>query len=476
MNNFREYNQAQGIFRTIVPNDLLEPEHPARVIDRVVELLDLEVIYDEYKEEGNPPYHPEMMLKVLFYSYFTGIMSSRKMWEGLKNRADYIFLSGDQVPNFRTINNFRKKHIEVLPDIFTQIVHLCVKLGMVEFEHLAIDGEKVQANASYRRSKNKKRLEASYERVREGIKKLLDREVSEDFSEEKRGERIKKLRKQERELMGLKKALERMNDEKATVNMTDEEAPVMRHKDGRSLPSYNHQSAVDGLYGVTCAVKSEVEPDKPDDLIELVDNAKENTGCKHENVTADSAFCDYEVLEEVEEVREENFLLPDKRFETAEKDNGAKGKYDSSHFERQEDGVIICPEGHAMEVKAVNSYEDGHTVTIYEGTGCGSCVFRDKCTKGKKRTIAIDSREPYREIMREKLRNDNGREVYMERQGIVEPVHGDDQKNKGWRQHHLRGLAKASLEFMLIRIGSNLGKIARYRARELMLMPIAAPI
>jgi len=111
MNNFREYNQAQGVFRPIVPNDLLEPEHPARIIDRVVELLDLERLYDEYKEEGNPPYHPRMMLKVLFYSYYTGIMSSRKMWEGLKNRADYIFLSGDQVPNFRTINNFRARHI-----------------------------------------------------------------------------------------------------------------------------------------------------------------------------------------------------------------------------------------------------------------------------------------------------------------------------------------------------------------------------
>ena len=81
-----------------------------------------------------------------------------------------------------------------------------------------------------------------------------------------------------------------------------------------------------------------------------------------------------------------------------------------------------------------------------------------------------------RKIMREKLRSDNGREVYMSRQGIVEPVHGDDQKNKGWRQHHMRGLAKASLEFMLIRIGSNLGKIARYRARELLLMPVSTPI
>jgi len=476
MNNFREYNQAQGVFRPIVPNDLLEQEHPARVIDRVVELLDLEVIYDEYKEEGNPPYHPKMMLKVLFYSYYTGIMSSRKMWKGLKDRADYIFLSGDQVPNFRTINNFRTRHMEVLPDIFTQIVHLCVKLGMVEFEHLAIDGEKVHANASYHRSKNKKRLEKSYDRVREGIEKLLEREVNEDFTEEKKGGRIKKLRKQEKELLGLKRELEIMNDEKATINMTDEEAPVMRHKDGRSLPSYNHQSAVDGTYGVTCAVKSEVEPDKADDLLELVDKAKENTGGKHENVTADSAFCDYETLQEVEEEREENFLLPDKRFETAEKDNGTKGKYDSSHFEAGEDGVIICPEGQAMKLKTVTSYEDGHTLSIYEGTGCGGCIFHNKCTKGKNRTIAIDSREPYREIMREKLRSDNGREVYMARQGIVEPVHGDDQKNKGWRQHHLRGLAKASLEFMLIRIGSNLGKIARYRAQELLLMPISTPI
>ena len=60
----------------------------------------------------------------------------------------------------------------------------------------------------------------------------------------------------------------------------------------------------------------------------------------------------------------------------------------------------------------------------------------------------------------------------MKRQGIVESTHGDDQKNKGWRQHHLRGKAKAALEFMLIRIGSNMGKIARYRAEEFMQMPI----
>jgi hypothetical protein len=70
--------------------------------------------------------------------------------------------------------------------------------------------------------------------------------------------------------------------------------------------------------------------------------------------------------------------------------------------------------------------------------------------------------------MRAKLRSDYGRETYMKRQGIVEPVHGDDQMNKGWRQHHLRGKAKATAEFLLVRIATNLGKIVRYRPMRLM--------
>lgn len=472
MSNFREYNQDQGVFRPIVPNDLLEPDHPARIVDKVVEYINLDAIYNDYKEEGNSPYHPKMMLKVLFYSYQTGLMSCRKMWDGLQYRADYIFLSGNQVPNFRTINNFRTRHIAELPGIFAQIVLLCAKLGMIDFKHLAIDGQKIQANATYRRSKNKKRLDKTYEKVTEGIKKLLEKEVTEDFTEKKKKERIAKLERQERQLQELKKKLDAFNDEKATINMTDEEAPVMRHKDGRSLPSYNHQSTVDGLYGVTCAVKSGVKPDSPDDMLELVDGAKENTEGKHENVTADSGYCDYKIMQIVEEERDENFLVPDKRFETTEKDNGSRGKYDGIHFERREDGALICPEGSAMKLKTINRYEDGHSVNIYEGTECEDCPVHDKCTKGKNRIASIDSREPFRDIMRKKLRSDRGREIYMQRQGIVESTHGDDQKNKGWRQHHLRGKAKAALEFMLIRIGSNIGKIARYKAKEFMLMPI----
>ena len=468
MPTFKDYDQSQAVFRDIRPLDLLEEDHPARVIDRVVELVDLEELYGEYAEEGKPAYHPKMMLKVLFYSYYAGLMSCRKMWDGLKQRADFIFLSGDQVPDFRTLNTFRSRHIRILPKLFAQIVLLCVKVGMVDFAHLAIDGQKIQADASYRKSKTRKRVKKSYDRVREGIAQLLEKEPNEEFTEEKQRERLSRLSRQERQLLGLKKVLEGLADEEATINMTDPEAPVMKHKDGRKLPSYNHQSATDGKYGVVCAVATRDEVDKSADLFELVDQARENTGEEHQRVMADPAFCDYEVLQKAAEERSEEYFLPDKRFEHTEGNKEGRGAYDNSRFQRQEDGSLICPEGKPMRLGHVERFDDGHTVSRYEGTACEGCPVQDKCTTAERRTVGIDSRQPFREAMREKLRGDRGRETYMKRQGIAEPLHGDDQKNRGWKQHHLRGLSKASLEFVLIRIATNLGKIVRYRAAAIM--------
>jgi len=467
MDNFRPYDQSQGAFRAIIPNELLEPEHPARIVDSVVELLDLSSIYGWYQDEGSQPYHPKMMLKVLFYSYLTGRMSSRKMWDGLKNRADYIFLSGDQVPDFRTLNRFRSRHLKQLPGLFAQIVHLCTKLGMIDFKYLAIDGQKIQADASWRRSKTKRRLEKSMERVTEGMRNLLEKEVSEDFPQESKQKRLAELARQEEQLLALKGRMEKIGEEKANINMTDPEAKVMRHKDGRSLPSYNHQSAVDGMYGVTCAVKTEDRCDGELDLLELVDTAKEKTGEQHESVMADSAFGGYEVYQKVEQERSEQFYVPDTRFETAQKGEGDKGKFDGSRFEKREDGTVICPAGHPMELKEERREED-HTLRIYAGTACEGCPLREKCTTATRRTLSVDNREPLHEQMREKLRTDRGREIYMKRQGIVEAGHGDDQHDKGWRQHLLRGKAKAALEFMLIRIGSNLNKIATHKPREML--------
>lgn len=467
--NFRPYDQGQDFFVSVSKKAFLDSEHPAAVIDRVIERLDLKSVYAAYSKEGNPPYHPKMMLKVLFYAYYCGIMSCRTIWEQVVHRADFIYLAAGQVPNFRTINSFRLRHLDRLAGLFTQIVYLCGTLGLIGFEHLAIDGQKIEANASFRRSKNLKQVKKEYGRVKQGLEKLLTKEISEAFLEVKKLQRKERLEKQLEELESFQKELEQLDDEDARLNMTDRDAKVMRHKDGTSTPSYTHQSAVDDAYGVVTAVQTTCGNDGPEDLLPMVDESKKNSGKSHKSVTADCGFCDYPMLEKVQTERKEDFYLPDRRYEADKKERTKKGLYAPADFDEIEGGGYRCPAGGEMEYKGTSTLNKNQ-MHHYIGTGCDFCEQKDRCTEGKKRHLYINVHEPWRKKMREKLSSDEGREIYMKRQGTVEPVHGDDQKNKGWIQHHLRGLKKTQGEFLLIRIATNLGKIVKFRTCEMLAM------
>jgi len=465
--NFRAYDQNQDFFVTVSKKTFLEEQHPASIIDLVVERLDLTELYEQYSDEGNPAYHPKLMLKVLFYAYYVGIMSSRTIWDCVINRADFMYLAAGQVPNFRTINSFRLRHIERLIGLFTQIVMLCKRLGMIGFEHLAVDGQKIHANANFKKSKNLKGLRVEYEKVKEGIEKLLSKEVSEFFPKETKEKRIRGLSTKLEHLAGFQKELEALGDEEKRLNMTDADAPVMRHKDGTSKPSYTHQSAADEKYGVVTAVQTTQSGDNPEDLLSLVDGSNENTGGEHDNVSADCGFCSYDILEKVEEDRNEEFYVPDRLYENSKQDASEKKRYGFEDFSKDAEGNYTCPAGNAMKFMGVVKTGQGDDVEKYAGTGCGECPLKEKCTKGSHRFLYVDLREGYRETMREKLSSEKGREIYMKRQGLVEPLHGDDQKNKGWRQHHLRGLEKATGEFLLVRIATNLAKIIKYKSDEI---------
>ncbi|MDP7612189.1 MAG: IS1182 family transposase [Nitrospinaceae bacterium] len=472
-NNFRPYDQNQDFFVTVSKNTFLEEKHPACIIDLVVERLDLTELYEQYFDEGNPAYHPKMMLKVLFYAYYVGIMSSRTIWDCVINRADFMYLAAGQVPNFRTINAFRLRHIERLGGLFTQIVMLCKRLGMIGFKHLAIDGQKIHANANFKKSKNLKGLGKEYEKVKMGIEKLLSKEVGEYFPEETKEKRVGRLSKKLEKLEEFQKELEALGDEEKRINMTDADAPVMRHKDGTSKPSYNHQSAADEKYGVVTAVETTQSGDNPDDLLKVVDASNENTEGEHENVSADCGFCSYDILEEVEE-RSEEYYVPDRLYENSKQDASEKKRYGVEDFTKDAEGNYICPAGGAMKYVGVVKTSQGDEVEKYIGTGCGEeCPLKEKCTKAKQRSFHVDLREGYREKMREKLSSDKGRELYMKRQGLVEPLHGDDQKNKGWKQHHLRGLGKATGEFILMRIATNLAKIIKYKSDKVFMLALS---
>jgi transposase len=343
---------------------------------------------------------------------------------------------------------------------------------MIDMEYLAIDGQKIHANANFKKSKNLKGLKTEYDKIQNGLKKLLSKEINEHFPEETKQKRINTISSKLNRLDMLQKELEALDDEEKRINMTDKDANVMKHKDSTSKPSYNHQSAVDGKYGVITSIQTTQAGDAPADLMTLVDLSIENTGCKHNHILADSGFCDYETLESMEK-REEEFFVPDRRYETSKKNITEKEKFIQEDFKKDDAGNYICPAGHKMCYKGIFKNNKGYEMLRYEGKECENCKLKSNCTTGKKRNINIDLREKYRDIMRSRLDTDRGREIYMKRQGMVEPVHGDDQKNKGWKQHHLRGLEKATGEFILIRIATNLGKIIKFKSSEMLnLAPI----
>ncbi|MEA3429100.1 MAG: IS1182 family transposase [Thermodesulfobacteriota bacterium] len=465
--NFRDYDQAQTFFITVSKAGFIEDGHPVVIIDKIIEGLNLDSLYSKYSDEGNPAYHPKMMLKILFYAYYCRIMTSRTIWNNVINRSDFIYLSAGQVPNFRTINLFRMKHLDNLPNLFAQIVMLCKELDMIGFEHMAIDGEKIQANANFRNSKNLKQVKAELERVEKGMQKLLEQEVNEHINMAKIDKRLNTLQKKMKKLKGLQGQLEEIGDEKKRINTTDPDAPVMRRKDGTSRPAYNHQTVRDDKCGVVTAVDTTLSGDKPEDLISLVEQSIENTGEHHEKVTADSGFQSYANLEKMEE-RTEDFYVPDTRFVESLKKAEEQKKFGQEQFLKNGDDTYQCPNGRTMKYKQTITTPDGGTAVIYECEDCENCPLKPRCTKSTIRQIAIDTREPLREEMREKLKSDEGRETYIKRQGLIESIHGDDQKNGGWTQHLLRKQLKARGEFMLLRIAHNLRCIVKNRGEEVL--------
>ena len=128
---FRSYEQHQMMLLPESIEDLIPENHLVRAIDIVVEQLNLNQLYNSYGEEGQPAYHPKMLIKILLYGYATNVRSSRKLSEKLESDVFYMYLAGMQRPDFRTISDFRKNKKEYLSKVFKQVLEICRQIGLV---------------------------------------------------------------------------------------------------------------------------------------------------------------------------------------------------------------------------------------------------------------------------------------------------------------------------------------------------------
>src|SRR5208282_3848795 len=150
MKTYRPYEPDQVLLLPPSLDDWLPKGHLARFVAEIVEDFELKAIVGVYEREerGQPPYNPTMMVKILVYAYCVGLPSSRRIERGLVEDVALRYLAANNTPDFRTISDFRKRHLEALRGLFVQVLRLCQTAGMVKLGHIALDGTKMKANAS----------------------------------------------------------------------------------------------------------------------------------------------------------------------------------------------------------------------------------------------------------------------------------------------------------------------------------------
>lgn len=129
---FKELTSNQNVLFPVSLSEKIAPNHPVRIVNSVVDALDISSLLSSYKGGGTSSYHPRMMLKVLFYAYLNNIYSCRKIEKALQENIHFMWLSGNSTPDFRTINDFRGKRLkEDIKSLFSAIVLLLQESGYV---------------------------------------------------------------------------------------------------------------------------------------------------------------------------------------------------------------------------------------------------------------------------------------------------------------------------------------------------------
>jgi transposase len=466
MKLFKEYDQNQSYLLPPSLNEFVGPEHPARIISDVVDSIDISSITRKYNGGGSTAYHPRMMLKVIIYAYSKSIYSSRRIESELESDTAFMYLSGMQRPDFRTICLFRSEHADAISQTFIEVVRLCASLGMVGLGHISFDGTKLKANASVRETKDKKALGKELKKVKEEIDGLLKRakEVDETedllYGEDNNGsgipEEIKDREYRLKMLEEAKRELEAEGVEK--VNVTDPDARLMKNSQDVIQPGYNGQIAVDSKEQIIVAADITQEATDHHQLQPMVEQVEENLGKLPDQISADAGYSSYDNLEYVEN-KEIDAYIPDNKMESLDKKEESDKKYDKSNFSYDENAdQYTCPEGKSL-VPHSKIEKNGRELTVYRGTDCEACPVRKKCTKAEARTVTRDGREPLQEKMREKLRSDEGELVYQQRSYTVEPVFSNMKWNRPKLIMTMRGKRKVKGEFILMCIVHNIGKI-----------------
>lgn len=507
--HFRPYISNQLVLFPQRIDENISDNDPVRVVNAIVDNLNIESFHKLYKESGRSPYHPKMMLKVILYAYMNNIYSCRKIEKLLSRDIHYIWLAGYEKPDFATINRFRNRVKEEINNIFTQLVLLLAEKGFITLDVTYIDGTKIESKANKYTFVWRKSIEKNRARLQEKIKILLqqiDEVIAQDKTEE--NEQIeftpttlttlieelkdnlslkeKDANKEEKKALGKKKKeikeLERHRDklteyntrleqigERNSMSKTDSSATFMRMKEdamnnGQTKPGYNLQIASENQFITNFGLYH-----NPNDTLTLIPfnqsfNQRYNRLPNIE--VADSGYGS----EENYQFLEENDIEPYVKYNYFHIEQRTKNKPNPFHpdnlYYNKEENYYVCPMGQHLEFIGIrhNKTESGYISesSQYRARNCRGCPLRGECYKGKSdnRTIEVNHQlNRYKEKARELLTSEEGLKHRGRRCIEPEAVFGQMKQNMQYKRFRHFGKDKVTMDFAFFAIAFNIKKL-----------------
>jgi len=500
---FKAYQQHQAMLLPPSLDELISQGHPVRIVNQVLDKIDIDPLLKKYKGGGSSSFHPRMLLKVLVYSYINNTYSSRKIETALKENIHYMWLSGMSTPDHNTINRFRSDRLkEVLRQVFTQVVVLLAEEGLLNIKELYTDGTKIEASAKRytfvwgnaiktNKERIKKQLdelwqyaqkvaaaelpdtdpttfdkidadkvEQTIEQINEALKdKPVSKVVKQKLNYAKKNwpSNLKKYEQQEKILAG-----------RNSYSKTDPDASFMRMKEdhmlnGQLKPAYNFQISTNNQYIVNYSLhQSTADTTTLQEHTEIYKKQYQQTP---KIITADAGYGSEQNYQYLCDNHIENYV----KYNYFDKDQSSKPdkkypfKADTLYYNPQQD-YYICPMGQQMQNIGTHQTKSKtgfiQTISRYQAKNCNGCPLRGACHKSKgNRIIEVNHNlNQYKEQVRENLNSEQGIYHRKKRPCDVEPVFANIKNNHHFKCFMLRTKPKVEIEAGLLALAHNLRK------------------
>ncbi len=422
-----------------------------------VPCLDLSRFYAPYEKEtrGAPPYNPAMMSCLLIYAYCVGVFTSRKIALACERNLAFLAIVGEERPDFRTISDFRKDHLEAFIELFVHVLRLAKEAGMVKLGNVSTDGTKIQGNASRHKAMSYGYMKKEVARLREEIEALVTQAFQQDEADDaalgsRRGDELPaELERRETRLAAIEAAMHRLEEQaKAEADAERQrraEADAERERQGQKRRGRPPKPVEE-------APPDNAQMSFTDAALHIMQtNNKGWDYCGNAQASVDDA---YQII-----LAGDVTDAPNDKQQAAPMAQATLANLAQAGIDRPTDE---SGEPQAIPSTLDNGYYSEAATQALEDLGFDPYIAAGRQKHHEPEAEARAEPATAKEHMAAKVRTPEGKALYARRKVIVEPVFGQIKEGRGFRRFLLRGLKKIRGEWLLVCLTHNLLKIWRY--------------